>query len=466
MLVLKDKTFLKELFKLAFPIALGNLVSFSISLSDNMIISKLGEHAASAVFLGNQVALLLSMLTVGIESAALVVISRFVGGKENGSARTAALLAVVFASALSLVFFVFSCFFPRIVLSLLTDDFSLVEAGIPFLKTLGVSFLFFAPSQAMASVLRSIKKAKLAFFAAFSAFLVNLFFNFVLIFGKIGFSRLDILGAGIATLIARVTEFLILFVCVFFVDKRLALRFSAFLNLKKEAAFVFLRNLAPLTATQLVWSVNSFFATSLMGHTGKEVVAGLSVALSLYNLSYVVTAGISGALGIIAGRFVGSAGCEIKNKISTYSKTAEIIALFLGVLTAVFMQSLKTAFISLWGLEGAASEWARNFIKVLSVLVIGTAYQSVLLNGIVRSTGNVGFILKLETFCVFCLIIPMAVFASIFGASPVMLFAILKCDQVFKCPVAYFKIKKALLKPDLTSQKRSFRGRSHSTKFR
>ena len=442
MIFSKDKSFYSELFKLALPIALGSLVSFSVSLSDNMIISKLGGTAVSAVFLSNQIAFLLTMLSTGIESSVLSALSRLIGGGDCDKARAIASLGIIFAIIISLLFFLPSSLFPKFVLSLLTDSKELVEKGAPYLRALGASFLFFAPSQAMAAALRSIKKAKIAFFASFSAFVVNLFFNLVLVFGKLGFPRLDIFGAGVATFFARAAEFSILFVYVFFIDRELKLRISAFLKINKSAFRLFLKTAAPLVSAQLVWSVNNFFASSLMGHNPKALVAGLSCATALYNLSYVVTAGISGALGIMVGRLVGENVKENLPSLRSHFKSAQIISLFLGALTALFMQSFKSAFVPLWGLSGISYEWANGFINVLSLLVIGTAYQLIALNGFVKSIGDVGFILKLESFSVFCLIIPLSLLASSLGAPPLLIFALLKCDQIIKCPIAYFKLKK------------------------
>ena len=105
MIFLKDKSFYSELFKLALPIALGSLVSFSISLSDNMIISRLGADAVSAVFLSNQIAFLLTMISTGIESSVLSALSRLIGGGEYDKARAVASLGIIFAIIISLLFF-------------------------------------------------------------------------------------------------------------------------------------------------------------------------------------------------------------------------------------------------------------------------------------------------------------------------------------------------------------------------
>ncbi|MBO5878982.1 MAG: polysaccharide biosynthesis C-terminal domain-containing protein [Clostridia bacterium] len=441
MIRLKNKDFYKELFKLALPIALSSLVSFSVALADNMIIARLGNEAASSVYLGNQVALLLTMLLAGIEGTILVLSSISLGKNDAESAGASAVIGIALALALGAVFSAASVFFPKAVLSLFARDSSLVEGGAPFLFFLGISFVFFAPSQAIAAALRSAKRARIAFFASLSAFIVNVILNIVLVFGGIGFKSYGPMGAGIATLVSRVVEFAILFVCAFFVGRELRLSFLIKLRIKREQIKRFFGVAAPLIATQLVWAVNSFFSTALMGREGGDVIAGLSAASSLYNLAYVATNGTSGALGVIIGRAVGEGGEESGRKYREYSKSAQLIFLVLGILTAAFMQLLRAPFVSLFAIEGAARTWGFSFINLFSLLVLGTAYQSATLNGLIKSAGRVRFVLRLESFFVFCIIIPASLLASSLGASPLLIFAILKCDQLLKCPAAYLKLR-------------------------
>ncbi|MBQ7333712.1 MAG: MATE family efflux transporter [Clostridia bacterium] len=448
----KDKVLYRELFKLSLPIALGSLVTFSISLSDNMIIASLGNEAASSVYLGNQVALLLTMLTAGIEATILVVSSQLLGAEKKEKARRVASLGIIAAVFLGLIFFTFAAFFPEFVLSILTDKSELIESGGGFLRMLGISFLFFAPAQAIAASLRCVKKPKVAFFAALAALAVNIPLNFILIFGKLGFEALGIIGAGIATLVARIVEFSVLFIYAFFVDKELKLKLSSFFRLDKHSIISFFRTGIPVIATQFVWSINSFFASAIMGRQESGgVVAGLSAAIALYNLSYVVTNGMSGAVGVLTGRLVGKGDENARKKLYEYSNTVQLIFIFLGLLTAVFMQATKTHFVSFWGIDDTAREWAFGFINVLSVMVIGTAYQSASLNGLIKSSGEVRFVLKIESFFVFCVIIPLSLLASNLGATPIIIFSILKLDQILKCPVAFVKLRKCYLKSSATS---------------
>jgi len=438
----RDKGFYLELFKLALPIALQSLVTSSFALVDNLMISTLGNSLSSAAYLGNQIAFFLTMLVAGVESTVLVLSSQFMGANKNDKARSASCIGISAGLILAILFFVLSTFSPRLVLSLLTDKDELISDAVPFLRALGVSFLFFAPSQAIGSALRSVKKPKVTFAASFIALFVNIYLNFALIFGKFGFSKLGILGAGVATFVARVFEFSVLFIYAFLIDRDLKLRIRSFFKFDKNVFFDFSKTAYPIILAQLAWSINTLFSSSLMGHIkGEGVVAGLSVAIALYNLSYVVTNGMSGAVAVLNGRMLGSENVPFE-KMREYSRSVQVIFVILGVLSTVLIQALKLPFISLWGISGPACDFAKGFIDILSFLVVGTAYQSASLNGLVKSSGDVKFILKTESFFVFCLIIPVSLLAFSLGASPFIVFTLLKCDQILKCPVAFFKLRR------------------------
>lgn len=440
MVFTKDRNFYKKLIRLALPIALQSFVAFSISLSNNIMVGKLGDAATSGVYFSNQLQLLLQIINVGVEGAILVLVSQRLGAKDEDGARRAASLGIRISFLIALVFFALSFFFPSFMLSLFTNKSEIISAGVPYLRFLAISFLPFSLSQSLSSLVRSEGKPKIPLIASVIALAVNFILNYLLISGNFGFPRLEAVGAGISTLAARILEFTAIFVYSFFIDKRLKLKFSDFLKIDIDSLSYFVKIGFPIILSQLVWAVNTFYASALMGRlSGEGVVAGLSVANSLYNLTYTVTNGASGAVGIICGKLVGAGQSE---KMREYSRTVQLIFVFLGILTAAVMQAFKMPFIKAWSVSSAAESYAIQFINVLSLLVIGTAYQSVCLTGLIKSGGDTAFVFKVEALSVFCVIIPLSTLASSLGALPWVVFLLLKCDQILKCPVAAIKLKK------------------------
>lgn len=84
-----------------------------------------------------------------------------------------------------------------------------------------------------------------------------------------------------------------------------------------------------------------------------------------------------------------------------------------------------------------------QFMTVLSITVVGTAYQMPALTGIVRSGGDTKFVLINDTIFMWMIVLPVsAVCAFIFDFSPLIVFICLKSDQILKCFVAIVKVNR------------------------
>ena len=159
----------------------------------------------------------------------------------------------------------------------------------------------------------------------------------------------------------------------------------------------------------------------------------------LHNLVYVWMNGMSSAVGIITGKTVGAGQYE---KMKEYSKTVQMIFLFVGLISGAAVFLFRDGFISLYNASPEAQEYSRQFINVISVTIIGTCYQAACLFGLVKSGGDISFVFKNDTIFVFLVVIPSSLIAMWLGAPPWVVFACLKCDQILKCFVAIVKINR------------------------
>ena len=144
MILTKDKSFYKSLIALAVPIALQNFITFCVGLADNVMIGALGDAAISGVYMGSQVQTLLQIFGAGLEGAMLVLAAQYWGRRDTAriskivsigvraSAIFAALLSVICISA------------PRLVISLFSNEYSVIEAGAQYLRILAFSFIFYS----------------------------------------------------------------------------------------------------------------------------------------------------------------------------------------------------------------------------------------------------------------------------------------------------------------------------------
>lgn len=440
MIITKDKSFYKNLFCLALPIALQNLVTFAVSLADNLMIGRLGDSAISGVYMGAQIQTLLQIFSGGIEGAILVPAAQYWGRRDTEAISKIVSIGIRVSTAFGLILSIVCASFPQLVISLFTNDSAVIATGAEYLGITAYSFVFFCFTQSLIASMRSVESARIGLYVSAASLAINVVLNYILIFGKLGAPALGVRGAAITTLVSRICESVIITVYVLFIDKKLKFKLRELVRTDKALLRDFFKYGTPIIAGQLVWAVNTLSSSAIMGRLSADgVVAGLSIANTLNNLAYVVMNGMSGAVGIITGKTVG----EGKEKLMReYAKTVQILFLLLGLITGGAVFLLKNTFISLYNVSTAAGAQARALINVLSVTVIGTCYQAACLFGLVKSGGDIGFVFKNDLIFVLGAVIPSALIAVRLSAAPWIVFACLKCDQVLKCFVAAVKINK------------------------
>ena len=438
-LITPDKDFYKSLITLALPIALQHLVSFLITFTDSIMIGQLGESATAGAYVGSLAFTVLRMLITGVEGGITVGVSRCWGEGDTDKIKRIAAAGVYLSTAFGICLALPALICPELIVSLFLSDSGKAE-GAEYLRALAPSFIPFVLFCAPAAILRSIESPKVATIASVSGFATNLIFNYLLIFGKLGFTKMGVTGAAIATFIAYLVELLILLVYLLLFDKKLKLRPRDLIAVGKDTALPFLRYTTPIILGQAVWIFNTLFSSFLLSGTGSSAaVAALAVASTLNSLSYVLMNGLSGAVGIIIGKTIGEGRTE---KIKEYSYTTEVIFILLGIVTSAVLFFTRYPFVSLYDVGDEAAKIAVQLISVLALTVIGTSYQSACLSGLVKSGGDVSFIFKNDAFFIFLIVVPLSLTAARLGAPLWLVFLALKSDQLLKCIPAAIKINR------------------------
>lgn len=435
----KDRSFYRSLILLAVPISLQNLVTFAVNFADNVMIGSLGDDAISGVYVGGQLQSVVQMFVGGIEGAILILAAQYWGRKDRDSIRKVVSIGVKFALGVGLFTTLVAVLFPQWVIRIFTTEPGVIREGAAYVQIVGFTYLFFSVSQVMIAAMRSVETARIGLYISCMALVVNVCLNYVFIFGHLGFPAMGVRGAAVATLISRIMEMCVSIGYVFFVDKKLRFGWRDLLHTDGQLLRDFVRYGLPIIGGQVVWAVNSLANTKILGYYSAGVIAAASITGMLHNLVYVWMNGMSSAVGIITGKTVGAGQYE---KMKEYSKTVQMIFLFVGLISGAAVFLFRDGFISLYNASPEAQEYSRQFINVISVTIIGTCYQAACLFGLVKSGGDISFVFKNDTIFVFLVVIPASLIAMWLGAPPWVVFACLKCDQILKCFVAIVKINR------------------------
>lgn len=435
----KDKTFYRTLVTLAVPISLQNLITYAVNFADNLMIGSLGDNAISGVYVGNQMQTVLQMFVAGIEGAILILAAQYWGKKDTGSIKKVVSIGAKFALAVGLLVTLAAVLLPGQIIGLFTAEPGVIAEGADYLRIVGFTYVFFCLSQVMIASMRSVETARIGLYISLMTLVVNVGLNYVLIFGKLGFPAMGVRGAAVATLVSRVLETAVSVGYVFRVDRKLRLRFSDLLVTDRQLLKDFIRYGLPIIGGQVVWSVNMLANTKILGAYSAGVIAATSITNMLHNLIYVWMNGLSSAVGIITGKTVGA---EKYDLMKEYAYTVQVIFLLVGLVSGALVFLFRDPFIGLYSASEEAQTYARQFINVCSVTIVGTCYQAACLFGLVKSGGDISFVFKNDAIFVFLVVIPSALIAQALGAAPWIVFACLKCDQILKCFVAVVKINR------------------------
>lgn len=449
-LLTKDRSFYKSLITLAIPVAIQNLITFSVALADNVMISSLGDAAVSGVYMGSQIQTFLQMISGGIEGALLVLAAQYWGKKDVDSIKKIVAIGLQFSLVFGILLTLACVTFPSAVISIFATADSVVDAGADYLRIVCLSYVFFCMTQALIAAMRSIEVAKVGMLVSSISLVVNICLNYILIFGKLGLPALGIKGAAIATVISRMVETLVMVLYVYKKDKVLNFRLKDLTVCDRVLLKDFVRHGLPIIGGNVVWSANLMANSVIMGRFPESVTTAASVANNMNSLAYVTMNGMSSAVGIITGKTVGAGKTELMKE---YAKTVQVLFLGLGLLTGAVVFALRYPFVSLFtDITPEAAKCSISFITVLSVTIVGTCYQAACLAGLVKAGGDVGFVFRNDTIFVFGVVLPSAILATVLGAPAWVVFACLKCDQILKCFVAIVKINKYNWMKNLTRE--------------
>ena len=435
-----EKSFYSTLAKIAIPLALQNLISFGVGFADNIMVGSLGDIALSGVFVSNQVQWVLHMVCAGLSGAMVILAVQYIGKEDIHRAKIIIVITMKIAFALGALFTIASLLMPHRILGLFTEDPLVIEEGIIYFRVVCFSYVLFSINMMLLASMRSVQNTQIGFLSSLTSFCVNVLLNWILIFGNLGFPALGVLGAAIATLMARFCGLLVSLLYVRLGDKVLSLRLRDLKLWDRALLGDFFRYGTPVIMGDLWWGIAGAIQIAILGRLGTEILAANTIAANLHQVIGVFVYGLAGASGVIIGRTVGSGDVE---KVKAYSRVLQKIFLMFGLISGLIIFFSKDFIIAMAfrGISAEASLYSVQFLTVFSVTIVGTAYQMSVLGGIVRAGGATHFVLVNDLIWVSLVVIPSALLSAfVFNFPPVVVFACLKSDQVLKCTVAVVKL--------------------------
>ena len=218
-----DRHFYKIFAGLVLSLALQNLLTYSVSLADNLMIGAYSQNALSGISLCNQIQFLLQMMVVGVGEGVVVLGSQYWGRQQLEPIPHIIGSALRFGVGMAALLFLAALLFPSQILGLINNDPDVLAEGTAYLRIICFTYVIFALTNMLTASLRSIGIVHIGYIVTASTLCINIVLNSILIYGRLGFPEMGVRGAAVATLISRTVELMIILYYLKFRERQLNL---------------------------------------------------------------------------------------------------------------------------------------------------------------------------------------------------------------------------------------------------
>lgn len=438
-LFVRDKQFYKTALMLALPIVLQNMITIGVNIMDTVMLGSYGEIQLSGSSLANEFINIFHILCMGMGCGAAVLTAQFWGKGDTRSLKHAVTIMMRICLALAVLFTVVTVLAPSFIMSIFTNDPAVIEKGRIYFLWSAPTYLLMGISLTLTLILRSVRKVMVPLWTSIICFFVNIFFNWVFIFGHLGAPEMQIAGAALGTLIARVVETAIIGVYVFKVDKSIGLRVRDLFGSCGGLLRTYLKYSIPVLISDGMLALGNTMVSIIIGHISTEYVAANAIIATIVRLSTVFTQGLGQASSVMTGNALGQGETD---RAYRQGVTFVTLSFLIGGVAAGIILSLSPFIIGLYNIEQTTREIAHQLMYAVSIMIVFQSSQSMLTKGVLRGGGDTKFLMIADVAFLWIASVPLgALCGLVWHMSPFIIYVALKIDWAIKSFICLFRLK-------------------------
>ncbi|MEO2627309.1 MULTISPECIES: MATE family efflux transporter [Lachnospiraceae] len=436
----EKRIFYRKLWGLVFPIAIQNLMTALVSASDAFMLGFVSQTSLSAVSLATQIQFVHNLFMLALTIGATTLAAQYWGKGDTDSVEEILAIVLKISMAVSVVFFIAAMFFSGFLMRIFTNDIRLIQAGIPYLRIVSVSYLFMGFSQIYLCIMKNSGRTAKSTIYGSVAVVINIGFNVIFIFGLAGFPAMGIAGAALATTVSRALE-LLLTIYENMHRSLVCVRLKYIRNSSKKLKKDFWHYTTPVLGNELVWGCGFTMFSVIMGHLGSDAVAANSVANILKNIIACVCNGIGIGAGIIVGNELGKGEME---RATEYGNRLFKLAVFAGAVSGLILLAVSPVLRIFTGsLSAQAHSYLKNMMYICTYYMIGKSVNATVIAGVFCAGGDTKFGLKCDAVTMWVILIPIGMITAFVLKLPIMVvYFIISMDEIIKLPAVYRHYKK------------------------
>jgi len=437
--------FYRSALAIVIPVMLQSLLTGLVSLVDNFMVAALGDAKMAGVNVANQINFIYIVIVNTVCMAGGIYLSQHRGAGDEEGMRQAFRFKLILAVGISVLHFLICLFFAedliRMMLGGNAEGNAIVTEGATYLRAVAASFIPIGISSAMSTSFRDMGITKVPLLVSVSAALINTFFNWVLIYGNLGSPRLEVTGAAIATVIARLVEAGAFAVMIARRKPAFTFKPKALFHINRGLFGEILTKSGMMLFSETAWVVSETIITALYnGRGGAETVAGMAAGWTIANIMFLVFPAIHAVTNVVVGSTLGAGNLEEGRKKARWIMSGSVI---FGV-GALIMAALATLIIP-YVFKNLSPD-AQKVTRGLVFVIAGYLPLWCLLNAqfaVSRAGGDTLMGVWVDVGVSYAVFIPAAVLISrLTPLGPVALYGLAKLSDIPKALVAAWWLRK------------------------
>ena len=374
-------------FQLAYPVIIGQLGIIMMGVVDSLMVGKLGAAPLAASSLGGSSAFIVLIIGIGVTYAVTPLVAIAVGAGKFEDCGIYFRQSLLVNSILSIIIVVI-IYFAADLIQYFDQPKEVQDQAADYMRIIGFSSIPLLLFQSYKQFIEGLSVMRPAMIITLIANLVNVFANWLLIYGNLGFPALGLNGAGWATFASR--AFMALALMGFVMNNKFFKKYDVSFHFK-SINWTIIKKILSLglpSGIQYFFEVGAFaFAVVMVGWLGTAQLAAHQIAINLASISFMAVLGISVAGSIRVGNAVGMKDiAETRRAGFTASLLGASIMFGAGVIFILLRNFLPTLYVN----DEVVISYASSLLVIAALFQISDGTQAVGI-GILRGLTDVKF---------------------------------------------------------------------------
>lgn len=391
------ESFYKKIWLVAVPVVIQNVISIGLNMIDILMIGRLGETELAALGSANQIFFIFAMICFGFYSGAGVYVAQYWGIRDISNIKKVVGIDYVVGVSLSVLAFVVVMLFAPNLIWIFSREKEVITLGAEYLRIVSCSYILISITFAIVYNSRAIQRLKVATIINSVGIAMNTILNYCLIYGKFGVPAMGVKGAAIATVIARIIEFICFLIYIYNTKGH---PFHG--SIKEMFSFdkIMFRNIiktsVPVVLTEGGWAASVSLTFVAYGMLGATALAVVQIAEVVSNLSQAVFFGLGNAVSVIIGESLGRSDTEAAFK---YGGMGMKITWGLNIIGTLLLILLSRPIANIYHFNSETTHLLVLVIIAWAFTITPKMLAYVLICGILRAGGDTLYSLVVDLSC-------------------------------------------------------------------